>query len=275
MNELIETRMPSFEGGQAGTVATLKLPIGLRYHSLSLEYSSITLAEMTEIRLKANGKVFQKYSATDLDVLNQQKGLAAAAGLLFIPFDRIGLLNRADRERTAINTGVADANGNAINSFTMEIDIAGGVSGTPVLRVDATQSAPVAGGPGVIINIRPETRTISGAGELEVSDYQYNTPTAQAITAMHLKPSAGSISKVKIERNLRPIWERKAALNTRVQSNGIRVPQAGWFHVDTAEKAYAGNTISLGGAQDFRVIMDCGEAMQVKSLIEYIGVLGN
>jgi hypothetical protein len=275
MNELIETRMPSFEGGQAGTTATLKLPIGLRYHSLSLEYSSITLAEMTEIRLKANGKVFQKFSAADIDTLNQQKGLAAAAGLLIIPFDRIGLLNRIDRERTAINTGVADANGNAINSFTLEIDIDAGVAGTPVLRVDATQSAPIGGGPGVIINIRPETRTISGAGELEVSDYQYGTPTAQAITAIHLKPSAGSISKVKVERNLRPIWERKTALNTRVQANGIRVPQSGWFHVDTAEKGYAGNTMALSGAQDFRVIMDCSEGMQVKSLIEYIGVLGN
>ena len=272
---LIETRMPSFEGGQAGTVATLKLPIGLRYHKLMLEYSGITLAQMTEIRLKANGKVFQKYSAVDRDVLNQQKGLAAADGILRIDFDRIDLLTRLDRELTSINTGVADANGNAINSFTMEIDISSTVTGTPALRVDATQSAPVGGGAGVMIHIRPEMRTIAGAGELEVSDYQYGGVTSQAITAMHLKPTAGDIKKVKVERELRPIWERKKALNVRMQEDGVRKPQDGWFHVDTAENGYGGNSIDLRGAQDFRVIMDCSEAMQVKSLIEYLGALGN
>lgn len=272
---LIETRMPSFEGGKAGEVATLKLPIGLRYHKLVLSYSGVTLAQMPEIRIKANNKIFQRFSAVDRDELNQQKGLLPADGILVIPFDRLGLLNRADRELTAINTGVADATGAAINSLQIEIDISSTVSGTPSLSIEATQSAPVAGGAGVILNIRPETRSIAGAGELEVSDYQYNSPTAQAISAMHFKPSAGTISKGKVERDLRPIWERKAVTNTRLQLNGVRKPQAGWFHIDLCENGYGGNSIDTRGASDFRVIMDCNEAMQVKSLIEYIGILGN
>ncbi len=272
---LIETRMPSFEGGKAGEVATLKLPIGLRYHKLILQYAGITLAQMPSIRLKCNGKVFQRFSAEDRDVLNQQKRLAPADGFLVVPFDRVGLLERADRELTAINTGVPDSNGAAINSFTLEIDIASDVDGTPELNVFATQSAPIAGGAGVILNIRPETRSIAGAGELEVSDYQYSTPTAQAIHAMHFKATKGAIQKVKVERDQRPIWERKAALNNRLQKNGVRSPVGGWFHVDTSENGYGGESIDTRGAQDFRLIFDCSEAMQIKSYIEYIGVLGN
>lgn len=270
----IEQRMTPFEGVAAGNTALIKLPIGLRYHHLFLFYSGVTLAQMTEIRVIANGKVFQRFSATERDKLNQHKGIAAASGILQIPFDRIGLKLREQEELTAVNTSVPDANGFAINSFTVEIDIAGTAT-APVLSMSATQSSPVAGGPGLMLNIRKDSRSIAGAGDLEVSDYQYNVPTAQALNAMHLIASTSSISKVKIERDLRSIWERTGAHNTFVQGNGVRVPVAGYFSVDTCELGYGANGIDLRGVQDFRVIMTCGAAMTVTSITEHLGVLGN
>ena len=270
----IETRLPSFEGVAAGNQALIKLPIGLRYHYLYLEYSGVTLAQLTEIRLKANNKVFQTFSATERDKMNQHKGLAAASGVLVIPLDRIGLKNREQEELTAVNTNVPDKNGYAITSFTVEVDI-DGAAAAPVLKMTASQSAAVAGGPGLMLNIYRQSRAISGDGELEVSDYPYGTVTAQALNAFHLIPSAGSISKVKIERELRAIFERDATHNNLIQANGVRTPQAGWYSVDPSELGYGGNSIDLRRVQDFRIKMQCSEAMTVKGIFEYLGALGN
>src|SRR5690606_22485953 len=157
----IEQRMPPFEGVAAGNTALIKLPIGRRFHALFLTYAGVTLAQMTEIRVMANGKVFQRFSATERDKMNQFIGLDAAAGILRIPFDRHKLKNREQEELTAINTGVPDAQGNSINSLTVEIDIAASAT-APVLSMNATQSEPVAGGPGVMLNIRKDSRSIAG-----------------------------------------------------------------------------------------------------------------
>ncbi|WP_086931448.1 major capsid protein P2 [Agarilytica rhodophyticola] len=270
----IEKRMPSFNSVSAGNTASISLPIGRRYHMLYLFYSGITLAQMTEIRIKANGKVFQKFSATERDIMNQHKKLEPANGILRIPFDRVGLKRRDQEELTAVNTAVPDVRGNAINSFTLEIDIAEGVT-APSLKIEASQSAAIPGGPGLMMNIRRESRSINGAGELEVSDYLYGTPVSQSFDCMYAIPSAGSISKIRMERNLETFWERSAELNEMVQFDGVRQPISPWFSVDGLELGYGGNAFDLRNLNDFRVIYNCSEAMTVKSVFEYIGVLGN
>ncbi len=268
-------RMPPFEGVAAGNTALIKLPIGNRFHHLFLKYAGVTLAQMTEIRVIANGKVFQKFSATERDTMNQFHGLAAANGYLQIPFDRLGLRIRQDEEMTAINTNVPDANQRAIRSFTIEIDIHADAS-APALSMTAEQSPAVAGGPGLIMNIRKESRSIAGAGELEVGDYLYNTPVSQVLEKLFIKPSGSAvISKIGVERNLRNIWERETALNTIIQTDGVRTPQAGWYVIDGSERGYATAGISTLGAQDFRVKYEVSEAATINTIAEYIGVLGD
>lgn len=269
----IEQRMPPFEGVAAGNTALIKLPIGRRYHSLYLIYAGITLAQMTEIRVMANGKVFQRFSATERDSMNRFIGLAVAGNILKIPFDRIGLKNREQEELTAVNTGTPDPQGNAINSFTIEIDL-DGTAVAPQLQMMATQSAGVGGGPGVMLNIRKDSRSSASAGELEVSDLLYNTPISQALNRVYFKPSAGNITRVVVERDLYNIWERGTALNERIQSDGERTPQAGYWVLDTSEQGYGANVISLKGIQDFRYRLDCSGAMTINTISEYLGVLG-
>ena len=269
----IEQRMPPFEGVAAGNTALIKLPIGRRFHSLYLTYSGVTLAQMTEIRIMANGKVFQRFTAVERDAMNQFIGQSAAGGILQIPFDRLGLKNREQEELTAVNTGVADAQGNAITSFTVEIDI-DGAAAAPALEMEATQSEAVAGGPGVMLNIRKDSRSIAGAGELEVSDFIYGTPVSQALNRVYLIPSASTISKILLERDLYNIWERKTALNERVQTDGGRVPQAGYWVIDTTELGYGANNIGLRNVQDFRYRITCDGAMTITAISEYLGVLG-
>lgn len=271
----IEQKMPPFEGVSAGNTALIKLPIGRRFHSLFIEYSGVTLAQMTEIRVMANGKVFQRYSATERDKMNQHIGMAAAAGILEIPFDRKGLKNRDQEELTAVNTRVGDSAGNAINSFTVEIDISGAAV-APALSMNATQSEAVAGGPGLMLNIRKDTRSPAGAGKFEIADFIYNTPTSQTLNRVYFVPSTGSISEVQIERDLYNIFQRKTALNEKVQVDGGagRALVSGWWIVDTTEHGYGANNIGLGGVQDFRYTLDVSGAMTITAISEYIGVLG-
>jgi hypothetical protein len=63
---LLTKKMPSFEGVGAGQTATVRLPVGLRFHKLIVPYSGVTLAQMTEMRVIANGKVFQRLIGADV-----------------------------------------------------------------------------------------------------------------------------------------------------------------------------------------------------------------
>jgi len=64
--------MPSFEGVAANSTATCRLPLGLTYNQIMLAYggTSFTPADMTEIRLVANGKPVQRWAGADLDSVN-------------------------------------------------------------------------------------------------------------------------------------------------------------------------------------------------------------
>lgn len=270
----IEARMPAGEGIAAGQTATFKLPIGRRYHELQLTYSGVTLAQMTEIRVFANGKVIHRYSATDRDSMNQFDGRSAAGGILIIPFDRYNLKTNAGEEETALNTGSADAAGLAITSLYMEIDI-DGAAAAPVMSLVATQSDALVGGAGTVMHIQRHTRDVAGAGEFDISDLPRGTATSIVLNRIFFKPSANDISKVQIDRNNYVIFERSKALNERVQTDGVRVPQAGFIAVDKTERGYGGDPIDLVGVADYRYKLTMTGAATLTIYSEYMGRLGD
>lgn len=274
---LLTLRMPSASGvpvaGVAGT-ATFKLPIGRRYHNLHLGYSGVTLGQMPEMRILANGKPFQTFSATDRDSMNQHDGLEAAAGILVIPFDRPKLKTRAGMEDTAINTGVPDKDGRMITTFDLEIDIAAAHAGA-AFTLFAEQSEAVAGGPGTMINMRRFPVAFPGAGQFDIADLPKGSATTLGINRIWMKPTANNVTGVIIERDTRNIWERSAALNTLLLKNGEKTPQAGFFVIDRTERRFGGDPIELIGVQDFRLRTTVDGAMTNNVTVEYLGVLGS
>lgn len=272
---LIEQRVPSPEGVSAGNTATFKCQIGRQYLELQLEYSGVTLAQMTEIRVMANGKAIHTYSATERDTMNQYMGMAAANGILRIPFTRSLLKTMAGELETGITTGVPDKNGRIVTAFNVEVDIDGAAS-APALKMQATQANPSAGGPGTIMHIKRFRRNLSGAGEFEISDIPFGGPTTLALNRAFFFEGAGeTIDKIKIERNTRSIWERSKALNERLQSDNKRVPQSGLVVVDKTERGYGGDLIDLAGYNDFRYLLTSSGEQSVTMLLETFGVLGD
>jgi hypothetical protein len=273
-----ELRMPSPDSVMPGQTATFKFPIGNRFHENQLIYSGTTfnLTHMTEMRMYANGKVFQTFSGTDRDKMNQFDGLSAANGILKIPFDRQELLTLAAMEETAIDTGkvVGGGSGEQINSFYMEIDISA-TAVAPSLSMNATVSESLGNGVGTVLHIKRDTRSAGGAGEIDISDLAYGKSISQFLNRVWFKPTAGQLDKIRIERNTSVLFERTKALNEFIQGDGKRVPQAGYQVVDKTERGVGGDVIDLRGASDFRYIVQASAAMTLTVYSENLGRLGD
>lgn len=266
--------MPSFQGVAAGQTATLTLPIGLTYHGLLIKYSGVTLAQMTEIRIKANGRQIFSQSAVDMDKTNQYNGLAAANGLLRLDFDRVKLLTRAGQELTAIGTGAPvnnDSNSPMYNptplsTFQLEIEIAGAAT-APALSAKAVQSAPRP--LGAIIKRRRFNYSATGAGDFEISDL----PKGDLIDKILIKQSADNLTKVVMERDNFLSFERTPAENSLIQVDGVRTPQSLWYVIDPTERGFGAESI-VSAVNDFRLKLTASGATDYTIYIDYLGSLG-
>ena len=283
MGMKVTQRMPAGEGIAPGATATFRLPVGQRYHALYLQYANdanLDIGDFEEIRLFVNGQVFQKFSGTQRDKLNQFDLLPSADSMdvLVIPFDRVGLYQNEQQELTAINTGVADKEGRLINNFYMEIDLKSDAVVIPAdLKLYAKLSNAVEGGAGLIPYIRREPRTIAGAdADFQISDLVnpgVNSPDKVALSRVTFIPSANGFNNLRIDRNQYIIFDRTDTLNRAVQDSGIRAPQSGYYTIDTGENGVGTDVIDLFGMTDYRYRLDATGAMTVTILSEYFGVL--
>lgn len=278
MGQRIYKKVQAPEGVAPDQTATVKFAIGSKYHDCAL-VTNMNLADMTEIRLIANNKTIHRYTATRRDLMNRFYGLpafdnASGKGVLFIPFDRKALKVRTMEELTGINTGVAGENGEKISALYLEVDIAAGAV-APTLDVYATVSAATADGVGTVMHVTTHNRTAAGSGELEVSDLPFNQPTAAALNAAFLFPSANDMNKIIVERGLYKVFERTKQINEYLQQIGERVPQAGMQVVDFTENGYGANALDLRGYQDFRYRLDMSGAATITFVSEYLGILGD
>lgn len=279
----INVRMPAPEGMGPGQTVTFKLPIGRRFHALHLigaASAAFAVTALNEIRVLANAKVIQRFTGAERNSMNKFDGRQDAATsangfILTIPFDRFELMTKAAEEETAINTGSADANGKAIRSLSVEIDVAAGAHASAALSMYADQSEALPGGPGTVPHILRSTRDFAGGGEYDISDLPRGGETTQALDRIFFKPSANAVSSLKVESDQYTIFERTAALNERLQTDGIRVPQSGWFAWDRTEWGYGGDPVPLVGPQDFRYKPTLSGAMTLTILSCYLGGLGD
>lgn len=285
MTMKITNRMPGGEGVAAGSTATFRIPCGQRFHALYFQFAYNAgiqnLSHFTEFRIFINGQVAQRFSATERDALNRFDLFPSATsngGELIIPFDRSGLLQSDQSELTAINTGVADAQGRLINSFYMEVDIAAGATiVTADLALYAKVSTVQPGGAGLVPYLRKEPRVIAGAdNDFQISDLVnpgVSAPDKVALSRVTFVPSANAISNLRIDRNGYILFDRPDRLNRQVEDAGIRSPISGYYTIDTGENGIGTDVIDLYGMTDYRYRLAVSGAMTVTILSEYFGVI--
>jgi hypothetical protein len=267
---LITKKMPSWEGVGAGQRATLRMPVGLRYHKLLIPYSSLTPAQIDEIRVIANGKPIMRYTGGDiLDSINQFDGRAAASGVLTLDFERYGLRTRAGSELTVIDTTKPDnPNQVQITTLTIEMDINSGATTPSLGTAKAVQSGKAANSNPLLKHVRVFGYDPAGSGDFQISDL----PKMGAINRILFK-SASTINSIKLERDGYVVFERDQAENEVVQSDGVRVPQSGYYAVDFTEEGNGQDWLEVRGAQDVRFTLDMAAAGHVDAIVEYIDTL--
>jgi len=257
------------QAGAAGT-ALLKCPIGLTYHQIWFTIGSLDLAEITGIRVKANGITIQEYpSGTILgkEAEFDRRTAPANDGIFAIDFDRFGMRVRQQEELSSLGTGIPD-DPRPITTLHVELDI-DTAADTPTITAHAMQSVPRPSG--IIRKLRKFIRAIAGAGDYELSDL----PTGDVINRIFFHESANDIDRLRIKPDNYELFDRTKEINTRIQLDGVRTPQADLYAYDPTEQGNGTEQLLTANVQDLRFILTVDGAMTATILVDYFGALGN
>jgi len=259
-------------GGVAGT-AQCVLTLGLSIEQLAIVYSGVTLAQMTGIRLMANGKEVMNFrTGTELDAHNVFFGRAAASGILVIDMCRYGMRTRAAEELTKFGTGfplqtnpaAPNFNPVAITLLTLEIDIAAAASGA-VLTAYALSSDPSP--TGLILKVK-RFQPAFNAGETQID----NLPRGDIINTVFA--FATDITALRVERDGYTVFDRPDALNDLFQVDGVRVPSSAYYVYDPTENGNGSEGLVTANVGDLRFIYTKTGAAAVPMSVYYLGFLG-
>lgn len=183
-----------FNAVAPGQTATVDMGTGVRYHQIWINYktnaSRATMeSDITEIRMKINGKVIRRFSAAELLAINEENGQAAVNGYLPIYLSEPWRRNAVGEDAGA--WGMSN-----VASFQIEVDIDGGAT-NPTLggfaEFDSVQT-PLAD----IIMWEKQTVPANGAGTVTLN----TLPRTQNefYQRMHaFEASAGDITAIEVK----------------------------------------------------------------------------
>lgn len=271
-----------FQSVVAGSTAYYDFPIGRCYHGILLAYA--TLADLEQIRIMVNGNDIVKMTAARMVEMNDYAGLPASAstsGYLYVPFEDI-VSQFADpnaAELYSLNTGVADANGVAINALRIEVDIASGAS-SPTLAgttISSYTDPSISAREHLILYRRTFTESGLIAGENQITVLPYKSQREVFFRRATFIPSASSISEIKLEVNNEIVSEAPIGAMEYLQQVGdgriSKTPQSGYEVYDRAYRGRLANDLPMSGVQDFRFLVTCAGSLNATILYETVGRL--
>lgn len=236
---MLVNRAPDFQGVAASGVASLSFPLGKVYERITLQLGGgvFTKSMITDIKLKANGKVFFQSTGPRLDSMNQYRGLPTSAGFLDIDF--------TERDGKSIETqshGAFAATPEAgIQSFTAEVTIAGATAPTLVGWVQTSEPSANR----VITRLVQNQYVIAGASTQEIF-----VPFAQSgglLRRLHLF-HGGFVTQIELRKNNIPIWDPlPVAVASWISSNYRKVFQANVYTYDAMFDNLASNLLNTRG----------------------------
>lgn len=241
-------KLPAFLPVAAGSPAALQLPMGPTYHQLILRYKrsgtdateAQCKADLTEIRIKANGKTLFQASAKDvIDLLNKFYGIAFTAGQIVIPMARPWMKNLSVEETLAWGTL-------GLNSLSIEVDIAG-TSVSPTLEImadiDSTNRRQLGG----IIEVHKQLFSTAVSGVMEIRGL--GTTNGQLV-AMHLENSNITKAEVYLDKTVFLDADLEV-VKSLYQWAGERSNQAGYVHIDACYRNRLSDVWPIANVSDF------------------------
>lgn len=244
-------RLPSFQGVLAGQTATIDLPALDIYHGLMISYVTDTAGgatqanmetEITEIRLKVNGKVQRRASAREIFDIYGYRNRAVVAGKIPIFFSEPW--RRTPVGEDALAWGMGD-----VDTFQLEIDVANNASQVCSLSALAVKQ-PGTLSMGAIVKWKKFTVPVSATGIVNVT----TLPKQDAYYAMHAL--SANIADVLVKTDQRDRYDYTLAEATTLQGWNGWTPNADWFHLDFTETGRGNDALTMVSEDGQRRVAD-------------------
>jgi len=286
---ILTRKLPTFTGVSPGQTATCEVPSGYAYHSFFLllqrgdQSAELRPANITEIRLVANGQVIQRWDGTDLEAANMYDGMPASnwgssgqPNYITLSCVRNHLKTRASQEATALPFGALN-DPRPITSLLIEVDLSSSTPQNCAIDGYALVSArPDLGGtPATLKMIRKFQYSPTAAGEFDIA----NLPRIGAISRIFFAAQGGgtpNIKDIQVQTDSVEIWNRTDYLNrTIIKAFDWRKVQDRFFTIDTTEQGNGNDYWDINGVSDFRIKLNMSGATDLNCIVEYLAPLGS
>lgn len=258
----------------ASGVATNNVTPGRTLETMRLKLggTSLTKAMLTQIRVKANGKVIMDATGTELDKINTYRGETADAAYLDLPFADYSMNGELDMQVGSFDTSLGVAN------ITSEVTIAGATAPTllAILEESAQQkdrsgnAAPYAG---VISKLLKYPFSVATGGQLPVT-VPFGPQNGAVIKRLHVF-HGGNMTGATVKQDGLVVHESLAAENSRAQVRAKRTPQTNVYTIDFCLDGNVKKALDTRDARSLEWLLTFSAADSGNILVEYLDTLGN
>jgi len=253
-----------------GNTATLKLPVGKNAPTLDKILltlgGTLTAAQITRVRGKANGRLFfDEGAGTLINLRDNYRGVFTAAGFLTIDF------TEAKARNGAVEQLLASVPMSQLQDLSFEFDIASGAASTATLQAQIQVRQPTAN-PYILKRLNTN-QNFGNSGQ----QIMY-LPTGGAGGKMKRiyihEQTAGTITDVEFRVGNTTIYETsRAQLEQSQKQNGL-TPQTGVFVVDFIEDGNLSGVMDTGSAANVEMRMQSSAGNTYTVYYEFIDPIG-
>lgn len=254
-----------FSNVVASGVATVSLPIGMSYNSITLQLGgTFTKAMITDIKIRVNGKVVFQNTGSRLDSINTYRGLSASATFLRCDFVEPRAKDVVEEFIGNINTA------QGVSSLTMEVTISGATGPTLDSWSELGPPAPL----GIIAKQILFTFSSVGAGKfpMKIIDIANKGAIVKRVHFAH----GGNLTNLEVKKNGIVIHDSVAtAVNAFMQSQYLKVAQTNLYGYDPCMDDNYSNAVRTADMVSLEFNGTYSATDTTVAVLEALDVLGN
>lgn len=260
-----------FSNVAANSVATANITPGKTIEAITLVMggTAFTSAHISDLKLRANGKVIVHATGSQLEKLAEFRGDTVTTHLPIYFSDFRGL-DALDQDVGGFDTSIG------IENLTMEVTI--GAATAPTLRYQIQESASQAGravSP-ILSKILRYPYNVSTGGDLLIA-LPFGNVNGAAIKRLHVEYAGadGNVSKVVCKQDSNVIHEAYAADVTEYNSRFGLVPQSKMYSIDFVANGGLKNAWDTKDARSVELLVTFAALDSGHVIVEYLDTLGN
>lgn len=272
VGKLVRYGLP-FSNVVASGVATNQITPGRTIENVRLRLGgTFTKAMITDIKVKANGKVILEGTGSQIDALQAYRGRTQSASFLELSFSDYSMNNELDRNVGAFDTSLG------ISNITTEVTISGATSPTltPILIESAAQKAPTGEmqpfAP-LIAKVLRYPFSIANGGRLAMN-VPFGPQSGSIIKRLHVFHT-GTMTGATVKEDGLVVHESVTAENQQEQTMQGRVPQTNCYTIDFCVDGDIRKALDTRSSRSLEWLFDFSAASNGTVYAEYLDPLGN